>query len=123
MANLIQGPTTTIHRMTRSFFVGGVSACVSSSSVAETHMFSCTQCKKVAFFFSHYIQKEKRICTSQQKQVSFFASFVQERNRAVKLLKQFDPVPQFQFDDEGLKSKMRWFRGKTPNASVESKGN
>ena len=79
--------------------------------------------RKLRFFFSHYIQKEKRICTSQQRQVSFFASFVQERNRAVKLLKQFDPVPQFQFDDEGLKSKMRWFRGKTPNASVESKGN
>ena len=32
---------------------------------------------------------------------------LQERNRAMKLLKQFDPVPQFQFDDEGLKAKMR----------------
>eukprot|EP00933_Yihiella_yeosuensis_P082191 TRINITY_DN95979_c0_g1_i1.p1 TRINITY_DN95979_c0_g1~~TRINITY_DN95979_c0_g1_i1.p1 ORF type:complete len:136 (-),score=34.25 TRINITY_DN95979_c0_g1_i1:139-546(-) len=30
-----------------------------------------------------------------------------ERNRAVKLLKQFDPVPQYQFDDEGEKSKLR----------------
>ncbi|CAJ1331787.1 unnamed protein product [Effrenium voratum] len=30
-----------------------------------------------------------------------------ERNRAVKLLKQFDPVPHYEFDDEGLKAKMR----------------
>ncbi|CAE7616391.1 unnamed protein product [Symbiodinium sp. CCMP2456] len=30
-----------------------------------------------------------------------------ERNRAVKLLKQFDPIPRYEFDDEGYKSKMR----------------
>mmetsp|Transcript_8226 Transcript_8226/g.14985 ORF Transcript_8226/g.14985 Transcript_8226/m.14985 type:complete len:133 (-) Transcript_8226:218-616(-) len=30
-----------------------------------------------------------------------------ERNRAVKLLKQFDPCPHYEFDDEGQKSKMR----------------
>lgn len=30
-----------------------------------------------------------------------------ERNRAVKLLKQFDPNPDYRFDDEGTKSKMR----------------
>ena len=31
----------------------------------------------------------------------------EERNRAVKLLKQFDPIPRYEFDDEGYKSKMR----------------
>ncbi|CAE8638150.1 unnamed protein product [Polarella glacialis] len=30
-----------------------------------------------------------------------------ERNRCVKLLKQFDPVPHFEFDDEGQKNKLR----------------
>eukprot|EP00913_Durusdinium_trenchii_P021816 g20498.t1 len=30
-----------------------------------------------------------------------------DTNRAVKLLKQFDPVPHYEFDDEGLKAKMR----------------
>mmetsp|Transcript_49456 Transcript_49456/g.115648 ORF Transcript_49456/g.115648 Transcript_49456/m.115648 type:complete len:129 (+) Transcript_49456:61-447(+) len=30
-----------------------------------------------------------------------------ERNRAVKLLKQFDPNPRYECDDEGLKSKMK----------------
>mmetsp|Transcript_22239 Transcript_22239/g.40072 ORF Transcript_22239/g.40072 Transcript_22239/m.40072 type:complete len:136 (+) Transcript_22239:75-482(+) len=30
-----------------------------------------------------------------------------ERNRACKLLKQFDPVPHYEFDDEGVKAKMR----------------
>eukprot|EP00931_Biecheleriopsis_adriatica_P058157 TRINITY_DN34557_c0_g1_i1.p1 TRINITY_DN34557_c0_g1~~TRINITY_DN34557_c0_g1_i1.p1 ORF type:complete len:132 (-),score=34.27 TRINITY_DN34557_c0_g1_i1:316-711(-) len=30
-----------------------------------------------------------------------------ERNRAVKLLKQFDPCPRYELDDEGLKSKMQ----------------
>ena len=26
----------------------------------------------------------------------------------MKLLKQFDPIPRYEFDDEGYKSKMRW---------------
>lgn len=30
-----------------------------------------------------------------------------ERNRAVKLLKQFDPIPKYEHDDEGQKSKMQ----------------
>eukprot|EP00406_Dinophysis_acuminata_P070699 CAMPEP_0179294114 /NCGR_PEP_ID=MMETSP0797-20121207/43726_1 /TAXON_ID=47934 /ORGANISM="Dinophysis acuminata, Strain DAEP01" /LENGTH=153 /DNA_ID=CAMNT_0021003291 /DNA_START=68 /DNA_END=528 /DNA_ORIENTATION=- len=30
-----------------------------------------------------------------------------ERNRAVKLLKQFDPVPRYELDDEGFKKKMQ----------------
>eukprot|EP00747_Dinoflagellata_sp_TGD_P167449 gnl/TRDRNA2_/TRDRNA2_191887_c0_seq1.p1 gnl/TRDRNA2_/TRDRNA2_191887_c0~~gnl/TRDRNA2_/TRDRNA2_191887_c0_seq1.p1 ORF type:complete len:154 (+),score=34.83 gnl/TRDRNA2_/TRDRNA2_191887_c0_seq1:67-462(+) len=30
-----------------------------------------------------------------------------ERNRAVKLLKQFDPVPRPELDDEGVKKKMQ----------------
>eukprot|EP00927_Polykrikos_kofoidii_P023544 TRINITY_DN21660_c0_g2_i1.p1 TRINITY_DN21660_c0_g2~~TRINITY_DN21660_c0_g2_i1.p1 ORF type:complete len:134 (-),score=25.58 TRINITY_DN21660_c0_g2_i1:82-483(-) len=30
-----------------------------------------------------------------------------ERNRAVKLLKQFDPIPHYEFDDEGVKARMR----------------
>mmetsp|Transcript_1411 Transcript_1411/g.5706 ORF Transcript_1411/g.5706 Transcript_1411/m.5706 type:complete len:133 (-) Transcript_1411:122-520(-) len=30
-----------------------------------------------------------------------------ERNRAVKLLKQFDPMPKYEFDDEGFKNKMQ----------------
>eukprot|EP00928_Gymnodinium_smaydae_P062198 TRINITY_DN46114_c0_g1_i1.p1 TRINITY_DN46114_c0_g1~~TRINITY_DN46114_c0_g1_i1.p1 ORF type:complete len:155 (-),score=37.41 TRINITY_DN46114_c0_g1_i1:58-453(-) len=30
-----------------------------------------------------------------------------ERNRAVKLLKQFDPIPMYDLDDEGQKSKMQ----------------
>ena len=66
--------------------------------------------RKLRFFFSLYSKTEKDLHLA-TKTSFFFASFVQERNRAVKLLKQFDPVPQFQFDDEGLKSKMRWFRG------------
>eukprot|EP00401_Gymnodinium_catenatum_P021456 CAMPEP_0117550108 /NCGR_PEP_ID=MMETSP0784-20121206/48509_1 /TAXON_ID=39447 /ORGANISM="" /LENGTH=95 /DNA_ID=CAMNT_0005347113 /DNA_START=55 /DNA_END=338 /DNA_ORIENTATION=+ len=30
-----------------------------------------------------------------------------ERNRAVKLLKQFDPIPHYEHDDEGVKAKMQ----------------
>ena len=30
-----------------------------------------------------------------------------EQNRAVKLLKQFDPIPHYEFDDEGFKSVMK----------------
>ncbi|CAK0839724.1 unnamed protein product [Prorocentrum cordatum] len=30
-----------------------------------------------------------------------------ERNRAVKLLKQFDPIPRYEMDDEGQKTKMQ----------------
>merc|ERR1711879_255963 len=30
-----------------------------------------------------------------------------ERNRCVKLLKQFDPIPRYELDDEGVRSKLQ----------------
>mmetsp|Transcript_18787 Transcript_18787/g.28252 ORF Transcript_18787/g.28252 Transcript_18787/m.28252 type:complete len:132 (+) Transcript_18787:134-529(+) len=35
------------------------------------------------------------------------AKSTKEKNRAVKLLKQFDPIPKYEFDDEGLKANLQ----------------
>ena len=51
--------------------------------------------------------KTTSLTKQELKDVLKGAKTSKERNRAVKLLKQFDPNPDYKFDDEGTKSKLR----------------
>merc|ERR1712137_750325 len=51
--------------------------------------------------------KSTSLTKSELTDVLKSAKTSKERNRAVKLLKQFDPNPRYELDDEGVKSKMQ----------------